>query len=127
VVKAHFIVAKTNGLLAHDSRFSQLCGLSRSYLLNRLGRHKLAKQYHRYVFTHPTQSIVIDDPHSLPTHYVDLSVGNLKKALYASGAIPLVMDGVNDFENLPVEHIEMVASSTITLILRLKQNQSRGR
>lgn len=101
IIKAHFIVAKTNGLLAHDSRFRQLCGLSRSYLLNRLGRDKLARQYHRYIFSQPSQQVLIDDPHALPTHYVNLTVGNLKQALYASGAIPLVMDGINEIENLP--------------------------
>ena len=97
-VRAHFIVAKTCGLLASETKIKQLGGLAYSYALNRVSRRHLNKQYHRVIFNHPAKQVDIMDPYCIPTSQVALSADNLRAALYASGAIPVVMNGEQDIK-----------------------------
>ena len=101
VIKANFIVAQSKGLVASESKIVQLAGLSRSYLANRINRRFLAQQYHRYIFTNDLNAFTLDDPTAIPTQMVKLSQHNLRDALYASGAIPLLMSGVTNIAGVP--------------------------
>jgi len=101
IFKAHFIVAKTKGLVATEKKPLQLAGLLQSYALNRVNRRLLRKQYERYVYQNPRSSLEISDAYKFNTHYVDLTEENLQEALLASGSIPLVMQGIRNIPGSP--------------------------
>lgn len=101
IFKAHFIVAKCRGMVSSENLKKQGVGLLKSYLLNRVGRHKLKKQYERFVFHSNPSTLKINDPFAIPTHYVPFSPDNLVDAVLASGSIPMVMEGIRDIAGCP--------------------------
>ncbi|GGB68347.1 patatin-like phospholipase family protein [Shewanella inventionis] len=101
VFKAHFIVAKCNGLVASENKFKQGLGLTKSFINNALRRPLLKKQYERYIFQHNQSDLLLTDPDNLPTTSVSLTTDNIKRALLASGSIPMVMQGINDIPDCP--------------------------
>jgi len=102
IFKAHFIVAKCNGLTAHENKALQLFGLLGSITLNRVNRSLLKHQYQRFIFHHPNSQVTISDNHQFDTHYHALSQSNLKQALLASGSIPMVMKGIKNITGSPL-------------------------
>lgn len=96
--KAHFLVAKCNGLTSSDNKVIQGAGLINSIVLNKLSRRLLSKQYQRYIFKSPTSNLSINDPYNFSNTYQDLTNENIKSALLASGSIPMVMSGIKDIE-----------------------------
>lgn len=97
LIQLNIIVAKSTGFLVKkESKIPQLAGLTHSYLLNRQRRENLAKHYQRVVFQQQNSALTILDPYNIPTHYVELTKDNIKQAVLASGAIPLVIDGVKN-------------------------------
>lgn len=101
IFKAHFIVAKSNGLVKYDNKYVQGLGLLNSYLRNRRDRAKLKSQYERFVFQSPTSSLSFTDPDNIPTKSVNLTERNIKSALLASGSIPMVMEGIKNIPDAP--------------------------
>ena len=100
-IHAHFITAHTSGLLSFDNKVAQLAGLTKSYLLNWVARKYLNKQYQRVIFGTAKASLLINDPHQIPSQYVKLDPRNIADAILASGSIPLVMSGVKDISGAP--------------------------
>jgi predicted acylesterase/phospholipase RssA len=98
IFKAHFLVAKCNGLTASDNKIIQGAGLLNSMLLNKLDRRLLSKQYQRYIFKSPKSNLTINDPYNFHNTYQDLTSDNIKSALLASGSIPMVMSGIKNIE-----------------------------
>ncbi|PKI17469.1 patatin-like phospholipase family protein [Colwellia sp. 12G3] len=98
IFKAHFLVAKCNGLTSFDNKILQGAGLINSILLNKVDRRLLSKQYQRYIFKHPTSRLLINDPYNFSNFYQTLTPENIKSALLASGSIPMVMSGIKDIE-----------------------------
>ncbi|UJX27720.1 MULTISPECIES: patatin-like phospholipase family protein [unclassified Pseudoalteromonas] len=101
IFKAHFIVAKSNGFTASENKVIQLMGLSKSYLVNRMNRRLLSKQYERYVFQAADSQLSFSDNNTFNTHTIELSEDNLADALLASGSIPLVMQGIKNIIGTP--------------------------
>ncbi|GAA6205414.1 patatin-like phospholipase family protein [Thalassotalea sp. SU-HH00458] len=99
IFKAHFIVAKCQGLTSFDSKPLQFLGLLGSIVLNRIDRNLLKHQYQRYVYHHPNSRVKLTDHCQFDTFYQPLTERNLKAALLASGSIPMVMQGVKDIPN----------------------------
>jgi hypothetical protein len=102
IFKAHFIVAKANGLVQYENKFLQGLGLAKSYIGNRLDRKHLKNQYERFIFHTPSSALVLDDPDGIPTRHVRLSKENLMPALLASGSIPMVMAGIKNIPGAPL-------------------------
>jgi len=98
VFKAHFLVAKCNGLTASDNKIIQGAGLIQSILLNKLDRRLLSKQYQRYIFKHPSSNLIINDPYDFNNVYQTLTSDNIKSAVLASGSIPMVMSGIKNIK-----------------------------
>jgi len=98
IFKAHFLVAKCNGLTAFDHKVIQGAGLINSIVLNKFDRRLLNKQYQRYIFKNPASSLTIKDPYNFSNTYQDLTCSNIKSALLASGSIPMVMSGIKNIE-----------------------------
>ena len=101
IIKAHFIVAKSKGLVASEHKLSQLLGLLSSYTLNRFDRKYLKYQYQRIVYHAPASNIKISDQYQFDTQYLPLTNNNIHDALLASGSIPLVMQGIKDIADSP--------------------------
>ncbi|MDO6445786.1 patatin-like phospholipase family protein [Colwellia sp. 1_MG-2023] len=101
IFKAHFIVAKCQGLTSFESRPLQFLGLLSSIIFNRIDRNLLKHQYQRYVFHHPNSQVKLTDHCQFDTFYQPLTLSNLKDALLASGSIPMVMQGVKDIPHSP--------------------------
>lgn len=101
IFKAHFIVAKSKGLVKSENKYVQSLGLLNSYIRNRIDRCKLSRQYERFVFHSPKSSLNFVDPDNIPTTSLKLTEKNIKSALLASGSIPLVMEGIKDIPDAP--------------------------
>ncbi|WP_100641752.1 hypothetical protein [Alteromonas facilis] len=101
VMKAHFIVAKVNGLVASERKATQLLGLTRSYALNRFKRQAIKSQYERFVFSSPSGQLEFQDDYQFATTTIPFTPQNLKLSLLASGSIPLVMQGIPNIPGAP--------------------------
>ncbi len=101
IFKAHFIVAKSKGLVASEQKILQLTGLLASYLLNRLDRKHLKYFYQRVIYHAPNSQLVINDNYQFNDLYLPLTLNNLTDALLASGSIPLVMQGIKNIADSP--------------------------
>lgn len=101
VFKAHFLVNKSNGLVASENKLALSMGLFNSFVLNKINRKLLRHQYQRFVFKAPSSKVKIDDYCNFDTHYINLSTANLKESLLASGSIPLVMQGITNISDAP--------------------------
>lgn len=99
--KLHIFVAKCRGLMKCHGRAGQTLGLSVSAAVNAVSRKQLQRLYQRYVFSAPGSQLSVSDPYGLDTHFVELGYNNLKDALLASGAIPVVLDGVEHIVDAP--------------------------
>ena len=98
---AHFIVAKTKGLVASENKALQLAGLLKSYSFNRMSRSLLRGQYERFVFHNARSQLAFRDQSGFATHHVRLDQHNLADALLASGSIPMVMQGIKNIPGSP--------------------------
>lgn len=101
ILKTHFLVNKTNGLVGSENKLIQSLGLIKSIVLNRVDRKLLRKQYERFIFKSPSSNLIIDDYCNFKTQYADLTSSNLKDALLASGSIPIVMEGIKSIAGVP--------------------------
>ncbi|WP_286267461.1 patatin-like phospholipase family protein [Thalassotalea atypica] len=101
IFRAHFIVAKSNGLVASERKALQLLGLTGSYLRNKISRPLLKAQYERFIFQPKSSTLDIQDPDNIPTTIIHLTEANIKDALMASGSIPMVMEGIPDISGCP--------------------------
>lgn len=101
VFKAHFLVAKSNGLVSSEKKPVQLLGLLNSFARNYIGREYLSKQYERYIFQQKDSDLFISDPDNFLTHTRALDRSNIRDSLMASGSIPLVMEGIADIAGCP--------------------------
>jgi hypothetical protein len=96
IFKAHFIVAKTQGLVSFEHKVLQGFGLVKSLILNRISRKLLHSQYQRYIFQAANSDFILVDNSNFTTIKKSLTYENTKAALLASGSIPMVMQGVKD-------------------------------
>jgi len=101
IFKAHFIVAKSKGLISSENKGLQGLGLLTSYLLNRIDRKLLSAQYERYVYQPSDSNLIINDSYNFKTINIEFSRENLADALLASGSIPMVMQGIKDIADSP--------------------------
>ena len=97
--RLHILVVRGLGLLKRESRIRTPAGFAAAALANAFGRRHLRHFVARSVF-HDTRerpnALNGDSFDAFHTQSVPLSEANLGEALRGSGAIPLVLDGVND-------------------------------
>lgn len=99
--KANLVVSKTTGFAAFEHKVLQGTGLLKSYVLNRLNRRLLARNFERYIYTASDELFEFSCPAKLPTKSQKLNQENLREALLASGSIPYVMAGIRDIPGSP--------------------------
>lgn len=98
--RLHLVAARARHLTAHSRALIQLAGITLAAGANAINRRWLARFYQRTLFHHPEALPPVDWP-ELGLTSVPLSTANLAEALFASGSIPMVLDGVRDIPGAP--------------------------
>ena len=92
-----FLVNRGRGLISSQKRGALLLGLTLAALGNAASRQALGLFFERHVFADPRDRPAwLKRLADFPTAIHDLSPGNFKAALMASGSIPWVMEPVRD-------------------------------
>jgi len=92
--RMHVITAMTRGLSATASRLAVGAAMGAAAFGNLVNRRALGLQITRYIFNSAGDATPFEHIADLPTVHVPLTRENLKAVLLASGAIPLVVEGV---------------------------------
>jgi hypothetical protein len=96
------LVNRGRGLIASKGRGALLLGLALAALSNAACRRALGFFFERHLFIDPrNRPTCLKRLTDFPTGIHDLSPGNFKAALMASGSIPWVMEPVRDIAGFP--------------------------
>lgn len=95
VIRLCIITARSKHLLTHERKLPLMAGLATAAISNAVSRKLLALHFDRYVFYDERQFPSFIQWNNFSTQYIPLDKNNVKKAIMASGAIPLVMKGVS--------------------------------
>lgn len=95
-VRLNLVVARARHINASSNSALQATGLGLTALANVLHRRTLGAFFERVLFHHPAELPPFAGLTDLPTRDVALSADNLRDAVLASGAIPMVLEGVRD-------------------------------
>ncbi len=98
VMRLHLICNRSHGLCQCDNKAGLLAGLGVAALTNLVNRQLLGLSFSRTLFYHSELRPPFYSMDDLPTERVALSQSNLKKAVMASGSIPMVMEGIRDIK-----------------------------
>lgn len=99
-MRLHIVTSRFRHIGALEGR-AQIFGLGLAATLNVIGRTALGVSVERVVFDAQNDPGPFAPWQHLPTRHVALTAGNARAALAASGAIPMVMQGVRDPEGAP--------------------------
>ncbi|MCX8123198.1 MAG: patatin-like phospholipase family protein [Spirochaetes bacterium] len=94
VLRLCIITARSKHLLSYEHKYPLMAGLAVTALTNAVSRKLLQLHFDRFVFYDTREYPQFIKWNNFNTHYIGLDASNLKKAIMASGAIPLVMKGV---------------------------------
>lgn len=100
-VRVNIFTDRGRGLLASERRPALMAGLGVSALSNLLSRRLLGLSFQRVVFHGGALTKSVARLDEFATQFVRLSAANVRKALLASGSIPLVLEGVTDIPGAP--------------------------
>jgi hypothetical protein len=95
------ITARSRGLVAFQNTLLQKLGLVACFVFNYFGRENIYKFAERVVFYNASKPPAFCLKSYFRGSYVQLNEVNFKYAVIASGAIPLVIDGVPDIYGAP--------------------------
>lgn len=100
-MRLNIMAVRSKWAVSSDKRLFLACGLLAAMLFNIIGRKLLRFFFERALF-YDERTIppfwTMDD---FPIRKIPLKAKNLKKALLASGSIPLIMSGVNNIAHAP--------------------------
>jgi hypothetical protein len=100
LLKLHIVTARMKHIGAREGALQQL-GLGAAIVLNAIDRRALGLSLERVVFDAGGDPGPFAPWQALPTKHVPLTQHNALAALYASAAIPAVMEGVRDPHGAP--------------------------
>jgi hypothetical protein len=95
------ITARARGLAAFENHWIQKAGLLSCYIFNYFSRNNIYKFAERVVFYNASKPPAFCLRSQFRGKYVQMNEVNFKYAVLASGAIPLVIDGVRDIYGAP--------------------------
>lgn len=95
-IKLHIVAARAKHLNGLENRAAQATGLVSAGLANVASRRLLGLFFERTVFQPQGESGPFQQWPTFPTQTAPLTADNIRHAVAASGAIPLVLDGVRD-------------------------------
>lgn len=93
-MRVHVLTTEGRGLTASERRLTLLAGLGAAAVGNFVSRRTLAWQLRRFIFHTAGDETPFRHLADLPTVHLPLTRENLRAVLLASGAIPLLMEGV---------------------------------
>jgi len=107
IIHSHFIVARAKGLARSENKLLQMTGLIQAASFNAISRKMLKLFFQRYVFSSHSDQMNLNNTenkstnayfefHDPSTRYVSLTKDNVYQVLRASGAIPMVLEGIKD-------------------------------
>ena len=95
-IKLNLIATRARGLNAARARALQAAGLGLTALANAIHRRALGGFFERVLFHAASHQPPFYQLNDLPTRRVALAENNVRQAILASGAIPLVLSGIPD-------------------------------
>lgn len=95
-IKLHIVAARAKHINALDNRAAQTAGLLGTALANGISRRLLGCFFERTVFQPQDDIGPFQQWPTLPTQTAALTADNIHQAVVASGAIPLVLEGVRN-------------------------------
>ena len=95
-LRMSIVTARAKGLASSENKALLGAGLIGALALNTLSRSSLRMTFERTVFSDPRGTAPFADASEFPTQNVTLLKNNFRKAVMASGSIPLVMSGITD-------------------------------
>jgi hypothetical protein len=101
LVRVHIVADRARTLVSSDRKLLLAAGLGLSALGNALSRRLLGLFFQRVVFHAGPVSQAVEQWHEFNTVCVPLRSDNVAAALLASGAIPIIIDGVRDIPGAP--------------------------
>ncbi len=101
ILRLHIMTVLSRNLTASDVRPLLGMGLTLAVAANFLNRRALGLFFSRALFFDTRDSPPFFDASGFPIHKVPLSEANLVDAVTASGAIPMVLDGVREIAGAP--------------------------
>lgn len=101
MVRVNIVADRGRGLIASERRSALMAGLGISALSNLISRKLLGHYFQRVVFHGGPLTKSVANLEEFATQFVRLSSANVRKALLASGSIPLVLEGVTDIPGAP--------------------------
>lgn len=96
------ITARARGLVASSNTWLQKLGLATCFVFNYFSRENIYKFADRVVFYNASKPPAFCLKSQFRGTYVQMNEINFKYAVLASGAIPLVIDGVRDIYGAPL-------------------------
>lgn len=95
------ITARSRGLVAFQNIWLQKLGLATCFVFNYFSRDNIYKFADRVVFYNASKPPAFCLRSQFRGNYIQMNEVNFKYAVIASGAIPLVIDGVHDIYGAP--------------------------
>lgn len=99
--KLHIIAARTKGLCSFENKLVQSLGLAAIVGGNYLSRDTLPASFDRVIFQSEGGKLPVTEWDKFKTSKVALTKANYRSALMASGAIPIVIEGVKNPSGAP--------------------------
>jgi hypothetical protein len=100
VMRYHTLVTRCRGLVGSDRKWLQGAGWVTAMAANLVSRSAMRPWVDRVLFHHPDKPPIDYFPH-LPARHVALNEQNLKSAILATGAIPMVITGIRNIAGAP--------------------------
>jgi hypothetical protein len=94
--RMHLITTQCHGLTTANSKLTQGVGYGLAGLMNGVSRKWLGAQFTRVVMHHPQERPPMHPVSDLPTRHEMLSTSSLERAMVSTGAIPILIKGVED-------------------------------
>lgn len=88
------ITARSKRLLRYEDKYRLMAGLAAAAATNAISKHAMQLHFDRFVFYDKREFPSFIRWNNFATQYIPLDASTLKKAILASGAIPLVMKGI---------------------------------
>jgi len=101
IFRLHVVAARSRGMISSENRHLLSLGLLICGLSNAASRRNLRWHFERTIFHNAVTGGSAFRLQDMPTRYVALQEDNLRAALMATGAIPVIMEGVTDIINAP--------------------------
>lgn len=101
LLRTHIMTVRSRGLSASEKTVPLMLGLLSAAGLNAVKRSTLGLSFDRVLFYDERDRPAFFDLNGFPMYQVPMSRNNYKDAVLATGAIPLVLEGIRDIDGAP--------------------------